>query len=97
MSPDSTLASRHLLFLHRVDHDSFDAGLVFWSIFSFFEVDAGLWTRGSTKVPAITEAEVIAFVSGLDSEPYCARDATECTTTQNVCHQSEDGGADWCS
>ena len=96
LSPDSTLGSRHLLFLRRVDQDPFDAGLIFWSNFSFFEVDAGLWTRGNIRVPAITEAAMMDLVAGLDSEPYCARDATECTTTQNVCHQAEDGGSDWC-
>lgn len=96
LSPGSTLGSRHLLFLHRVDQDPFDAGLVFWSNFGFSEVDAGLWRRGSSRVPAITEAEMTDFVAGLDSEPSCARDATECTTTQTVCHQAEDGGADWC-
>jgi len=96
LSPDAPLASQHILFVRRIEADPFDAGFVLWSNFSYFQVDGGGWTRTDIRVPAITEAEVVARIESLDSQPYCARDGWECTGKQRVCGTSTDGGNTTC-
>ena len=91
LSAGGPLQKTHLLFLHRADTAPLDAGLVFWSSFSFFEVDAGSWTR-NVRTPAISDAELMAWLDSLDGQPRCARDVTECQRAQTSCNTSDDGG-----